>query len=248
MRGLTLAIVDTEAHTLANNAIAQCVQRHPFDEVIVYSDRVDFWPQYRTVKIPVIRDIETYNHIVLEQLPEQLQTDHVLIAQYDGFVVDGKAWRDEFLQVDYLGAVWPQFTHLRVGNGGFSLRSRKLVEAAASLAHWRAAGEPEDVFIGRIARPALEMRHGCVFADEALAQAFSTEAAIAQPASFGFHGVMHLPVVYREALPFLVEHLPQRVLSGRLGLLAWGAKQLGAQREAEFWALVKARQAQPAAA
>src|ERR1700687_3454326 len=48
------------------------------------------------------------------------------------------AWREEFLGCDYIGAQW--FWHddaMRVGNGGFSLRSRKLLLALQDLDHSR---------------------------------------------------------------------------------------------------------------
>ena len=35
-----------------------------------------------------------------------MRTPHVLLIQWDGFVVNPSAWSDEFLDFDYVGARW----------------------------------------------------------------------------------------------------------------------------------------------
>ena len=78
---------------------------------------------------------------------------------------------------------------MRVGNGGFSLRSRKLL---AALQDPRIAlVDAEDTTIGRTFRPLLERDHGIRFADEALADRFSFEAAYPIGRPFGFHGLFN---------------------------------------------------------
>ena len=60
----------------------------------------------------------------------------MLLIQWDGYVVNPEAWDPAFLGCDYLGAKW--YWHddgMRVGNGGFSLRSRRLLDALAGSAH-----------------------------------------------------------------------------------------------------------------
>jgi len=65
-------------------------------------------------------------------------------VQADSFVVNASLWKDEFLKYDYIDGPWPNkieinpnlTLHLEknpVGNGGFSLRSRKLVETTAKI-------------------------------------------------------------------------------------------------------------------
>ena len=57
---------------------------------------------------------------------------HVLVTpSYDSVIHPG-AWTSEFLNHDYFRAVWPDQPALRqVGNGGFSLRSRRYLAAGA---------------------------------------------------------------------------------------------------------------------
>jgi len=104
-------------------------------------------------------------------------------------------WQSDFLAYDYIGAVWPQYDDGHtVGNGGFSLRSRKLLDALAS--DDIVARNPEDVCIARTYRSLLEQRWGIRFADEKTAHRFSFERAPRLFASsFGFHGMSHLPEV-----------------------------------------------------
>jgi hypothetical protein len=56
------------------------------------------------------------------------------VVQYDGMAANKMHWSDDYYNYDYIGAPWPdRFTWIRpeekVGNGGFSLRSMKLIEA-----------------------------------------------------------------------------------------------------------------------
>lgn len=229
-----LVIADTEAYVLANNAIIASLSRFDFSSVYVFTDRVDLWPQYQTVKIPKITCIDDYNEVILSKLPEVVSGDYCVVAQYDGFVMNPEGFSEHFYDCDYIGAVWPGYPCFRVGNGGFSWRSRRLIDAAGELATIRRAGEPEDVFICRAMRVLLEDRYGCHFADEPLAQQFSYEILGGGPQSFGFHGVFNLPLVYRDALSYLVENLPDRVIREKMGFLNFGAGFLDGERRREF--------------
>jgi hypothetical protein len=134
-----------------------------------------------------------YSDFVLHQLADYVRTPHCLLIQWDGHVINSARWRPEFLDYDYIGASWPQFTDGRdVGNGGFSLRSRALMEACRDPAF--RPSHPEDVAIGRHNRTLLEAR-GLRFAPRDLADTFSTERAGDLSNCFGYHGVWHMPRV-----------------------------------------------------
>lgn len=229
-----LVTCDTEAYVLANNAIHASVSRFDVAGVHVFTDRPDLWPQYDGVAIPKIGNIDDYNRVILERLPERMTEDFCIVCQYDGFILNPERFSRDFFDYDYIGAVWPNYPYFRVGNGGFSWRSRRLVDAVAELAAIRAAGEAEDLFICRSLRVILEERYGCRFADESTAQRFSYEILPGGEAAFGFHGVFNLPLVYRDSLEFLVDNLPRRILDTRLDFLRFGVRQLGPERAAEF--------------
>jgi hypothetical protein len=145
----------------------------------------------QAVAVPPMLSARAYSEFVLVKLASHVATSHALLVQWDGHVLDARRWRPEFLACDYVGASWPQFDDGHdVGNGGFSLRSRRLMEACRDPGF--RPSHPEDLAIGRENRAWLEAR-GLRFAPRTLADAFSAERAGNPAASFGFHGIWHMP-------------------------------------------------------
>lgn len=111
------------------------------------------------VKIDNVDSIEKYSEFIIKKLDDYVDTDFVLIFQYDGFVLSAKNWRDDFFNYDYIGTPWIGYfeenTEQNVGNGGFSLRSKKLLEILAKDNHIK-LGAPEDIIISRQYRDYLE--------------------------------------------------------------------------------------------
>ncbi|MEA3388432.1 MAG: DUF5672 family protein [Pseudomonadota bacterium] len=148
-------------------------------------------PAIRVVPIAPITSARAYSDFLLTQLVDHVATSHCLVIQWDGHVLDAGRWQPEFLDHDYIGASWPQFADGHdVGNGGFSLRSRRLMLLCRDPAFRR--GHPEDVAIGRTNRAWLEGR-GMRFAPRALADRFAAERAGDVTASFGYHGAWLMP-------------------------------------------------------
>lgn len=84
----------------------------------------------------VINSIDQYNHFILKRLHKHINSEHCLIYQHDGFIHTPSNWSDLYMQYDYVGAVWPDkwwCPQNRVGNGGFSLRSKRLLNTLASM-------------------------------------------------------------------------------------------------------------------
>lgn len=132
-----------------------------------------------------------YSEFMIHELADHVQTPHCLVVQWDGFVLNANKWKPEFLQFDYIGAPWPQFDDGRdVGNGGFSLRSKRLLEACQEP-QFRLEG-PEDVAICRTNRDFLEEDNGICFADFDLAKSFAFERTQPDQPTFGFHGVFNM--------------------------------------------------------
>ncbi|MEC3948395.1 DUF5672 family protein [Sphingobium sp. HWE2-09] len=148
-------------------------------------------PGITVVPIARIASSRAYSDFMLTQMVDHIDTTHCLVTQWDGHVRDATCWRRDFLDYDYIGASWPQFTDGHdVGNGGFSLRSRRLMELCRDPAF--RAHHPEDVAIGRINRTWLESR-GMRFAPRELADLFSAERAGDVSRSFGYHGAWLMP-------------------------------------------------------
>lgn len=182
-------------------ALERCLALVDFAECLLFTDVpiVPANPLVRIVPIEPLRSAEAYSLFMIKHLAARINTDHVLIVQWDGFILDPSSWRDEFLDHDYIGAVWPQFSNGgQVGNGGFSLRSRRLLAACLDPAF--KASHPEDVAICRDNRSLLIERHAIRFAEPAVADRFSYERTRPIGSPFGFHGVFNMfEAIGREA-------------------------------------------------
>jgi len=152
----------------------------------------------RPVRVGKIENRADYSRFVLKELVRHIRTEFVLCVQWDGYILDALNWTDEFLSVDYIGAPWPQFDDGHdVGNGGFSLRSRRLLRACSD--DRISDGGAEDVAVCRTARPWLEMEYGIRFADRELAGRFAYERTATRGNEFGFHGVFNMMDIMRRS-------------------------------------------------
>jgi len=166
-----------------------------FGEMVFVTDRpaaVSAPAGIAVAQVPSLRSREDYSHVVQTQLAPHINTPFVMVMQWDGYPVRPENWTDAFFDYDYIGAPWPQFpAGIAVGNGGFSLRSRRLLKVC--LEPGFQSGHPEDVVICHTNRVFLEEAHGLRFAPLDLAQRFSYERMGRAPQSFGFHGLFNMP-------------------------------------------------------
>lgn len=157
-------------------ALKRCMQAADFGEVILFTDMQDVTVPLgvRVVPIERLTSSQAYSTFMLKELPRLVNLDYCLVTQWDGFILDPNLWDPAFLAFDYIGAPWPQFDDGRdVGNGGFSLRSQRLLQACESIAS--SSHEPEDVTICRSNRSYLEETHGVRFSDTQTASRFAFE-------------------------------------------------------------------------
>lgn len=174
-------------------AIAASTDQILFGDVLLLTDSpaVGPLPGGRVERMSPLRSAAEYSQFLLTRLADYIRTDHCLVIQWDGFVINPRQWDDRFLEFDYIGSPWPQFADGHdVGNGGFSLRSRKLMEACRAPGF--AQSHPEDIAIGRVNREFLERDHGMIFADRDTAARFAFERSTPPGATFGFHGVFNM--------------------------------------------------------
>lgn len=135
------------------------------------------------VRISPIKSREQYSLFMMKELYKYIDTEYVLIIQWDGFVLNPSAWRTEFLAYDYIGAPWHFEDGYNVGNGGFSLRSRRLMERVAVDKVIDQYHAEDDMICRRYGRY-LKMQ-GYTFAPDEVARQFSTE--MKWEGQFGFH-------------------------------------------------------------
>jgi tetratricopeptide (TPR) repeat protein len=198
---VALACVDCAYHDLAAKALRTVLARCEFGRALFLSDRDCGVPGVQFVPIERIGSTAAYSNFMVHRLHEYVggwgEATHVLVIQYDGFVLNPGAWDPAFLQYDYIGPA-VRFPDGRAGGiGGFSLRSRRLLAALrddAAVRGYDAAQAPfaEDVAISWVYRRRLEERHGVRFAPAEVADRFAAEAIAPTERSFGFHNLMHL--------------------------------------------------------
>jgi hypothetical protein len=172
-----------------------------------------------------LNSIEGYNEFLIKGLHSYIDTEFALIIQWDGFVLNPSKWQPTFFDYDYIGAVWPwQPPGFQVGNGGFSLRSKRLLRALQDprvISH-----HPEDLAICQTYRVFLESNYQIRFPSLEVADHFSFERH-PHAESFGFHGFFNFhrvfsPVELKQRLselpPFLFGNVDTTELAHNLAL------------------------------
>lgn len=161
---------------------------------------------------PPINTTKDYSDLLLTGLRQYVAGTHVLIIQWDSFILHPELWTNDFLQYDYIGAVWPHHPDTPVGNGGFSLRSVKLLEVLESPAITKR--HPEDFCICVDNKATLENQFGIRFAPKSIAEQFAVERSSWHPA-FGFHGFFNFgKALNPQELSAFLDLLPDTYLGG----------------------------------
>jgi hypothetical protein len=192
-KDITLVAIEFIAYDLTKRAVERTLEQIDVKEVLVISDK-EFIPGARTIIRPPVNGMEEYCNIMLTGTAEHVNTGHALYVQWDGMAYNREHWTNEFLDYDYIGAPWPWHPqNQNVGNGGFSLRSKKLldicVQEMSNLPPHVVRGEDHLICVDR--RAQLESQHGIKFPNFELASKFSFEHGKYTP-GFGFHGVWNM--------------------------------------------------------
>lgn len=195
-KDLSIVAIDFATHELTAIAIERTLRCIDPKEIIVISDR-NLYPGATWVPCKPVRNYLQYNELMLKWTYPLVDTAHALYVQYDGFAVNKDCWTDDFLKYDYIGAIWPHIpeTH-NVGNGGFSLRSKRLLEACRDpviqITNDKEWVANEDHLIGATHRRLLEHKYLVKFAPPNVAKKFSYETGEMSVKTFGVHGLHNL--------------------------------------------------------
>jgi hypothetical protein len=198
LNNVTLCCIDTVHQNLAAEALRRSAAQINFAKVVFITDRKEFvqnnWEFHRIKQLNGIAD---FNRFMLRSLYFHIETDYVLTVQYDGFVLNPEVWTDEFLAYDYIGAPLPHLKDEYAGNGGFSLRSRKLLEALQDdHILTPPVSSNEDFVISAIYRNYLVYNYGLKFAPSSVMSKFSYESGQYAGQIFGFHNLSFLANLY----------------------------------------------------
>jgi hypothetical protein len=193
-----VAIYGHNDGTSAIPALVKSLQELPGSQGLLISPRrPKGLPKHIRHKSCQKMSYQQYSLFTMYCLHMYIKTSHCLIVQDDGWVLNGKNFKPEYYEYDYIGApchaglkdgklyfsyTWQSVQDpLVVQNGGFSLRSRKFLKCLAKrgLMYRFFGAEPmcnEDVQLTTILRPQLE-KLGMKFAPLELSREFSMEYA-----------------------------------------------------------------------
>jgi hypothetical protein len=175
-----------------------------FAKIVLVSDvRPDNLPENIEYKYyPKITCSHDFDVFAIEHLGKYFDTNHVLMVQYHGFVIHPELWNDDWLKFDFCGALWfprKEFISLstgslvRVGNGGFSLRSKRLyntIEKLGLKCVYDRSFSNDDGLINSLFRKVL-LENGIVYPEATDIPEFSFENDVPENQHitkfFGFH-------------------------------------------------------------
>lgn len=161
-----------------------------------------------------------YSDMCVKGMVQLCDAPFVLMWQWDGFIVNPGLWTNEFLNYDYIGApiidkywldgaMWlmsrkkinsnQKLEMPMVGNGGFSLRSKRFLEVSATMSNVQSyMDDPgysrnEDFYLCVRKRQEMEQA-GIRFSPVDLAYRFAKEGKDKAPLNgcFGFHNTVNL--------------------------------------------------------
>jgi hypothetical protein len=174
----------------ALRALRHSMKCFEFARVILFSSVDWALDDVEVVRIAPLNSLDDYSRFMLK-VGNNVNNDFVLNIQEDGFIINPGNWTDEYLEHDYIGAPWPTeeswmgrqpqqiqpcirdvFKQNRIGNGGFSLRSRRFLNFASQFDSCGIIGE--DSFLC-IEQYDAAMKAGIRFAPFELAAVFAYE-------------------------------------------------------------------------
>jgi hypothetical protein len=207
LKEVTLVCFDTKNIGAALDSMSHSLSQAKFAESIFFTSKsvctIEAINKAKVLGIkiefvPEVISVTEYSFFILAKLDNYIHSNFCLITQWDGWIINSEFWDPDFLNYDYIGAIWPQYSDNKVGNGGFSLRSKKLLKSTRDLI----ISMPdykipliEDDYICREHRQFFEQKYQIKFPSNEIANKFSIERNGIPIKSFGFHGMYNFNFV-----------------------------------------------------
>ena len=120
---ITLLVADDINPERARDVLSICQREIEFGAVkLLTSHEVE-----GAIKIPALTTLTDYSVFMLTMAHEFVETEFCLVVQRDGFILNPGKWNDDWLRLDYIAPLFIQYDN--VGSGGFSLRSKRMMES-----------------------------------------------------------------------------------------------------------------------
>lgn len=190
--GVTLMAADTAYHGATIASMKKSMQKCSFDKVLFFTNIPLKVEGIDIVLIEPLKGKDAYSHFILKEAWKYITTDYVLVVQHDSGILEPDCFDERLYGVDYAGALWLEPDGLCNGNGGFSWRSKRLMEIVGKDDLINATA-PEDVALCRVYRRYLEKNYDLIWASDEICEKFSFELRCPTGKVFGFHGRFHEP-------------------------------------------------------
>lgn len=234
---ITLVNVGNYHHELMEFSIVKTLESVPIERVSIVSNKPITIPKdYRLFSIGESFGMLDYCNFCIKEIDNVVDTEFVLISQYDGMATRSQYWTDEFLEYDYVGSLshveFPPVknslvasnffndykdAHWFTAGGGLSLRSKKLLTILKNddkikvMNYKEGSNTPfisEDIVITLFYREYLEKEYDIKFAPLELGLKFCAEVVTGYPNALGFHGWYNAPLyLSEEECIFFFSHL-----------------------------------------
>lgn len=176
-----------------------------YKKVLLLSSNLEIYPDTKDIELVSIPKLtyDDWNRFTIKELYKYIDSEFYLFIDTDGFVINPKFWTNKFLEYDYIGAAWRYPDHIftsvvdqkikdrpqdkvnLVGNGGFTLRSKRLLDLAKDCPDTRY--NPEDVYLCQNNYDYFK-DNGIKYAPVDVANRFSQDPLYNINSTFGFHG------------------------------------------------------------
>lgn len=131
--GVTLICIDCLDITRAITVLEHCKKMADFGAVKLLTHIPTSYEH--KIKIKPLNTLIAYSIFMLTKVHEYIDNDHVLIVQRDGWILNPESFNPNWLELDFIGPLFMQYD--KVGSGGFSLRSRKIMKnVSKTLPEW----------------------------------------------------------------------------------------------------------------
>lgn len=116
-----------------------------FDDAIIICPKNEYkGPFHGILQINESVEWPDYSSWILKNLYKYITTDFAMCVQWDSCIINPELWDDRFLAYDYIAPPWSFNAINRVGCGGASLRSRRLLELCSTLPYAKTGNKELD--------------------------------------------------------------------------------------------------------
>lgn len=143
---VTLMCIDCIDAVRAQRVLERCKEKADFGAIKLLTSLSTDYPH---TEIMPLNSLVAYSIFMLTRVHEYIDTPHVLIVQRDGFILNPGSFDVRWLELDYIGPLFVQYD--KVGSGGFSLRTKKLMQhVSAMMPKWDGTQEQADHIQSRV--------------------------------------------------------------------------------------------------